>query len=238
MSLSWPLIPKQDHENSQLCCAAYGTEVQIITTDHLKPTNIGSCRLRLLQAPLDGRIILWSTFRLDMIVKKQPCIEGEVVGNGGLFGGKCAGGPERAFDSREDDMLTRKSRKEIQKDGAFARQDACLRFYEACQYMGLLDFIQTADPRKVRAVEVQKGADQVTLLESTKDCFMHLVIPVAGGSSSTSAAEVLVPTEERQKDVAPECNTPKMGRIGNDVPGALLHNTIAPVMRERPLSVV
>ncbi|GKF00340.1 hypothetical protein Tco_0023690 [Tanacetum coccineum] len=34
------------------------------------------------------------------------------------------------------------------------------------------------------------------------------------------------------------CNTPKMGRSGNDVPGALLHNTIAPVMRERPLSVV
>ncbi|GJV09182.1 hypothetical protein Tco_1346838 [Tanacetum coccineum] len=28
-----------------------------------------------------------------------------------------------------------------------------------------------------------------------------------------------------------------MGRSGNDVPGALLHNTIAPVMRERPLSV-
>ncbi|GKF04351.1 hypothetical protein Tco_0035019, partial [Tanacetum coccineum] len=34
------------------------------------------------------------------------------------------------------------------------------------------------------------------------------------------------------------CNTPKMGRSGNDVPGALLHNTIAQVMRERPLSVV
>ncbi|GJT47800.1 hypothetical protein Tco_0973957 [Tanacetum coccineum] len=29
-----------------------------------------------------------------------------------------------------------------------------------------------------------------------------------------------------------KCNTPKMGRSGNDVPGALLHNTIAPVMRE------
>ncbi|GJV23027.1 hypothetical protein Tco_1375722 [Tanacetum coccineum] len=52
--------------------------------------------------------------------------------------------------------------------------------------MGLLDFIQTADPRKVRAVEVQKGADQVMLLESTKDCFMPLVIPAAGGSSSAA----------------------------------------------------
>ncbi|GJT95515.1 sucrose synthase [Tanacetum coccineum] len=45
--------------------------------------------------------------------------------------------------------------------------------YPAYEYsngsdMGLLDFIQTADPRKVRAVEVQKGADQVTLLESTR----------------------------------------------------------------------
>ncbi|GKF89379.1 hypothetical protein Tco_0263342, partial [Tanacetum coccineum] len=29
-----------------------------------------------------------------------------------------------------------------------------------------------------------------------------------------------------------------MGRSGNDVPGALLHNTIAPVMRDLPLSVV
>ncbi|GJS89076.1 hypothetical protein Tco_0771712 [Tanacetum coccineum] len=70
--------------------------------------------------------------------------------------------------------------------------------------MGLLDFIQTADPRKVRAVEVQKGADQVTLLESTKDCFIPLVIPATGGSCSAAAAEVPVSTEERQEDVAPE----------------------------------
>ncbi|GKD38879.1 hypothetical protein Tco_1259086 [Tanacetum coccineum] len=70
--------------------------------------------------------------------------------------------------------------------------------------IGLLDFIRTADPRKVRAVEVQKGADQVTLRESTKDCFMPLVIPAAGGSISAMAAEVPVPTEERQEDVAPE----------------------------------
>ncbi|GJT68759.1 hypothetical protein Tco_1020239 [Tanacetum coccineum] len=70
--------------------------------------------------------------------------------------------------------------------------------------MGLLDFIQTADPRKVQAVEVQKGADQVTLLESTKDCFMSLVIPADRGSSSAAAAEVPVLTEERQEDVAPE----------------------------------
>ncbi|GKE68884.1 hypothetical protein Tco_1526956 [Tanacetum coccineum] len=35
-----------------------------------------------------------------------------------------------------------------------------------------------------------------------------------------------------------DCNTPKIGRSRNDVPGALLHNTIAQVMRERPLSVV
>ncbi|GKD19278.1 hypothetical protein Tco_1208436, partial [Tanacetum coccineum] len=81
--------------------------------------------------------------------------------------------------------------------------------YPAYEYsngsdMGLLDFIQTTDPRKVRAVEVQKGVDQVTLLESTKDCFMPLVIPAAGGSSSAAAAEVPVPTEERQEDVAPE----------------------------------
>ncbi|GJV98455.1 hypothetical protein Tco_1553707 [Tanacetum coccineum] len=81
--------------------------------------------------------------------------------------------------------------------------------YPAYEYsngsdMGLLDFIQTADPRKVQAVEVQKGADQVTLLESTKDCFMPLVIAAAGGSSSVAAAEVSVSAEERQESVAPE----------------------------------
>ncbi|GJZ60817.1 hypothetical protein Tco_0616633, partial [Tanacetum coccineum] len=70
--------------------------------------------------------------------------------------------------------------------------------------MGLFDFIKTADPRKVQAVEVQKGDDQVTLLESTRHCFMPLVIPAAGGSSSAAAAEVSAPTEEGQEDVAPE----------------------------------
>ncbi|GJZ12921.1 hypothetical protein Tco_0548151, partial [Tanacetum coccineum] len=70
--------------------------------------------------------------------------------------------------------------------------------------MGLLDFIQTADPRKVRVVKVQNGADQVTLLESTKDCFMPLVIPAARGSSFTTATEVPVQTEERHEDEAPE----------------------------------
>ncbi|GKF63751.1 hypothetical protein Tco_0187199, partial [Tanacetum coccineum] len=75
--------------------------------------------------------------------------------------------------------------------------------------MGLLDFIQTADPRKVWAVEVQKGDDQVTLLESTQDCFMPLVIPAAGGSSSAAAAEVSVPTEERQGEERVVSEQPK-----------------------------
>ncbi|GJV17591.1 hypothetical protein Tco_1362914 [Tanacetum coccineum] len=70
--------------------------------------------------------------------------------------------------------------------------------------MGLLDFIKTADPRKVRAVEVQKGDDQVKLLESTQHCFMPLVIPAAGGSSSAAAAEIPAPNEGGQEDVAEE----------------------------------
>ncbi|GJU82177.1 hypothetical protein Tco_1284542 [Tanacetum coccineum] len=70
--------------------------------------------------------------------------------------------------------------------------------------MGLLDFIKTADPRKVRAVEVQKGDDQVTLLESTRHCFMPLVIPAAGGSSSVAATEIPAPTERGQEGVAEE----------------------------------
>ncbi|GJY74543.1 hypothetical protein Tco_0478974 [Tanacetum coccineum] len=85
-----------------------------------------------------------------------------------------------------------------------------LLHYEAWSFnvyfaeMGLLGFIKTADPRKVQAVEVQKGDDQVTLLESTRHCFMPLVIPTAGGSSSVATVEVFAPTEEGQEDVAPE----------------------------------
>ncbi|GKC13900.1 hypothetical protein Tco_1010682, partial [Tanacetum coccineum] len=70
--------------------------------------------------------------------------------------------------------------------------------------MGLLDFIKTADPRKVRAVEVQKGDDQVTLLESTRHCFIPLVIPAAGGSRSGAATDIPAPTERWQESVAEE----------------------------------
>ncbi|GKD68994.1 hypothetical protein Tco_1323084 [Tanacetum coccineum] len=68
----------------------------------------------------------------------------------------------------------------------------------------MFDFIKTVDPRKVQAVEVQKGDDQVTLLESTRHCFVPLLIPAAGGSSSAVAAEVSAPTEEGKEDVAPK----------------------------------
>ncbi|GJZ42813.1 hypothetical protein Tco_0590068 [Tanacetum coccineum] len=55
--------------------------------------------------------------------------------------------------------------------------------------MGLLDFIKTADPRKVRAVEVQKRDDQVKLLESTQHCFMPLVIPAPNEGGHEDVAE-------------------------------------------------
>ncbi|GJY61052.1 hypothetical protein Tco_0461709 [Tanacetum coccineum] len=61
--------------------------------------------------------------------------------------------------------------------------------------MGLLDFIKTADPRKVQAVEIQKKDNQVKLLESTSHCLMSLVTPAAGGSSSAAAPEVSAPAE-------------------------------------------
>ncbi|GJT20585.1 hypothetical protein Tco_0890522, partial [Tanacetum coccineum] len=54
----------------------------------------------------------------------------------------------------------------------------------------------------VQAVEVQKGADQVKLLESTEHCFMPLVPRAPGGSSSAAGAEVSAPVEERLEDVA------------------------------------
>ncbi|GJV99409.1 hypothetical protein Tco_1554661 [Tanacetum coccineum] len=65
-------------------------------------------------------------------------------------------------------------------------------------YMGLLDYIRTADPRKVQAVKVQKGEEQVTLLESIKHCFVSLDAPVAvhqaSGSGSGAGPEVSAPS--------------------------------------------
>ncbi|GKC06231.1 hypothetical protein Tco_0997841 [Tanacetum coccineum] len=75
--------------------------------------------------------------------------------------------------------------------------------------MGLLDFIKTADPRKVQAVEVQKKDDHVKLLESTSHCFMSLVTPATGDSSSAvapevSASEVSAPAEMESENVVLE----------------------------------
>ncbi|GJS58594.1 hypothetical protein Tco_0653378, partial [Tanacetum coccineum] len=75
--------------------------------------------------------------------------------------------------------------------------------------MGLLDFIKTADPRKVQAVEVQKKDDQVKLLESTSHCFMSLVTPAAGGSSSAAAPEVSAPEVSAPAEVEPENVVPE-----------------------------
>ncbi|GJZ33921.1 hypothetical protein Tco_0579357 [Tanacetum coccineum] len=96
--------------------------------------------------------------------------------------------------------------------------------YPAFEYpngseMGLFDFIKTADPRKVQAVEVQNGDDQVTLLESTRHCFMPLVIPTAGGSSSVAAAEVSTPTEEGQENLRVDHPTPVSGTGGKTLVG-------------------
>ncbi|GJS29595.1 hypothetical protein Tco_0490215 [Tanacetum coccineum] len=66
------------------------------------------------------------------------------------------------------------------------------------EYMGLLDYIRTADPRKVQAVEVQKGEEQVTLLESIKHCFVSLDAPAAvhqaSGSGSGAGPEASAPS--------------------------------------------
>ncbi|GKD09335.1 hypothetical protein Tco_1189020, partial [Tanacetum coccineum] len=75
--------------------------------------------------------------------------------------------------------------------------------------MGFLDFIKTDDPRKVQAVEVQKKDNRVKLLESMSHCFMSLVTPAAGGSSSAaapevSASEVSAPAEVELENVIPE----------------------------------
>ncbi|GJV32423.1 B3 domain-containing protein, partial [Tanacetum coccineum] len=77
--------------------------------------------------------------------------------------------------------------------------------------MGLLDYIRTADPRKVQAVEVQKGEEQVTLFDSIKHCFVSLDAPAvarqASGSGSSAGAEVSAPSVEGnvvEENVIPE----------------------------------
>ncbi|GJW62756.1 hypothetical protein Tco_0112091 [Tanacetum coccineum] len=76
-----------------------------------------------------------------------------------------------------------------------------------CSDIGLLDYIRTADPRKVQAVEVQKGEEQVTLLESIKHCFVSLDAPVAvhqaSGSGSGAGPEVSA-SSARENVVAEE----------------------------------
>ncbi|GJS40336.1 hypothetical protein Tco_0565379 [Tanacetum coccineum] len=79
--------------------------------------------------------------------------------------------------------------------------------------MGLLDYIRTADPRKVQAVEVQKGEEQVTLLESIKHCFVSLDAPAAvhqaSGSGSGAGPEVSAPSAG--KNVVAEENVIPVG---------------------------
>ncbi|GJW59297.1 hypothetical protein Tco_0106028 [Tanacetum coccineum] len=77
--------------------------------------------------------------------------------------------------------------------------------------MGLLDYIRTADPRKVQAVEVQKGEEQVTLFDSIKHCFVSLDAPAAAhqasGSGSGAGAEISAPSMEGnvvEENVIPE----------------------------------
>ncbi|GKD58034.1 hypothetical protein Tco_1295543 [Tanacetum coccineum] len=64
----------------------------------------------------------------------------------------------------------------------------------------MLDYIRTADPRKVQAVEVQKGEEQVKLLDSIKHCFMSLDAPAVvqqeGCSGSGAGPDVSTPSAE------------------------------------------
>ncbi|GJX74808.1 hypothetical protein Tco_0313403 [Tanacetum coccineum] len=78
--------------------------------------------------------------------------------------------------------------------------------------MGLLDYIRTADPRKVQAVEVQKGEEQVTLFDSIKHCFVSWIHHAAAhykqrSLGSGAGAEVSVSSAKGnvvEEDVIPE----------------------------------
>ncbi|GKF39926.1 hypothetical protein Tco_0119987, partial [Tanacetum coccineum] len=66
--------------------------------------------------------------------------------------------------------------------------------------MGLLDYIRIADPQKVQAVEVQKGEEQVKLLDSIKYCFVSLDAPAVvqqeGCSGSGAGPDIYAPSAE------------------------------------------
>ncbi|GJY42463.1 hypothetical protein Tco_0429733 [Tanacetum coccineum] len=115
------------------------------------------------------------------------------------------------------DLTVRLRRKMAEVDPLSDKVPRCIT---VSRDMDLFDFIQTADPRKVHAVKVQKGQNQVTLLESTKDCFMPLNPPAAGGSSSTTVAssstvavEVPAPVEEEQEDVQEDAYLDRVARF-------------------------
>ncbi|GJW42760.1 hypothetical protein Tco_0071559 [Tanacetum coccineum] len=83
--------------------------------------------------------------------------------------------------------------------------------------IGLLDFIKTADPQKVRAVEVQKGDDQVKLLErqedvAEEDAYLELASPDEGTTMVRQSEEEVVTKQskkvkkrrlQKQSDVLP-----------------------------------
>ncbi|GJZ69089.1 probable xyloglucan endotransglucosylase/hydrolase protein 23 [Tanacetum coccineum] len=99
--------------------------------------------------------------------------------------------------------------------------------------MGLLDFIKTADPRKVQAVEVQKKDDQVKLLESTSHCFMSLVTPAAGGSSSAAAPEVSAPEVSAPAEVEPENIVPEDTHLDLTEPDEVVTTQLGNSKRKR-----
>ncbi|GJW31607.1 hypothetical protein Tco_0051639 [Tanacetum coccineum] len=69
----------------------------------------------------------------------------------------------------------------------------------------------------VRAVEVQKGDEQVKLLESTQHCFMPSKIRASGGSSSAADAEVPAPAGEGLEDAAAEDAYLELADPGEDM---------------------
>ncbi|GJY10578.1 hypothetical protein Tco_0378763 [Tanacetum coccineum] len=95
--------------------------------------------------------------------------------------------------------------------------------------------VVTADPRKVRAVKVQKGDNQVTLLESTRHCFMPLVILAAGGSGSVAATEIPAPTERGKESVAEEDAYLELADPGEGM--AMVRQSNEEVVTEQPKKI-
>ncbi|GJV22836.1 hypothetical protein Tco_1375531 [Tanacetum coccineum] len=125
----------------------------------------------------------------------------------------------------------------LQESRRFRYSDACYHDPEKCEHAGPK---LTHKEGNTGTVELSKSR--------VKCCMTNVVNNKTNDNESTSKKLVsedimndegnTETVEEGVDSLVNDVTPPKWAAVEYDVPGALLHNTIAQVMRERPLSVV